>query len=126
MVTRMPPYELQYIWRRAEGGASVDTHKDLTRVSRELGRAEFNLGGRGVATTHRGVGIYFNPPTRNGMLTLSSNPSFYSYYWNAGFFHGAVTRAWLGFVVESFNATDIFFDRGLVTQRLMIFDRDIP
>ena len=132
MVVRGPPFDIDYVWRRQrlEYDSSL-VHNEVTldidiEPPRDNGRLAFFMRAQagGSLETHRGVGIYFKPPSRNGILTVSSNPGYETSYLNTGLFSRVLTRVWLGFVIESANADD-FFDQQLVSQREMIFDRDI-
>lgn len=131
MVVRGPPFDIDYFWRRqSQSDHGFVDHEDTLHIDieppRYNGRLQFFMRARtgGSLETHRGVGIYFKPPSRGGILTVSSNPGYGIDYWNVGYFSRTINRAWLGFVVERFNADD-FFDQRLVAQREMIFDRDI-
>jgi hypothetical protein len=133
MVERLPPYDWDWTWFRAQAYNAgefpniwgLEGHTGVA-VSRQNGHAEFRIqAGGGTAITLRGVGIFFRPPSRNGILTLSSNPSYYSWYTDGGFFRGTVTQAWIGFDIHSYNASDRFYDRAMLRQREMIYNRDI-
>jgi hypothetical protein len=135
MVERLPPYDYVWNWTGFRGGNAREFpnggfigHTGVA-VSRQNGHAEFRiLSDGGTAFKARFVGIFFRPPSRNGILTLSSNPSYYSWYVNGGFFHGAVTQAWIGFYIQSYYAYGKkggFPDREMLRQQEMIYNRDI-
>jgi hypothetical protein len=133
MVVRSPPYEFQYKWSRMEDMfISVDTapiplETGFTGlwVSRQNGHAEFYIRGSTTAETVRGVGIFFRPPSQNGILTISSTPGFFSYYLNRGTFAGVETKAWIGIFIDRFFASNNTPDAPIVRQQVMVFDRDI-
>jgi hypothetical protein len=120
LVTRVPPYEYQWTWSSAVG----DTESYSLSASAANGQMSSSMAGSpqlggafGSIDQICSVGIFFRPPTRNGLLTFSSTPSFTARYGIIALIALLRTESWIGLYAEQYNVSDNSFAGAIIDQR---------
>jgi hypothetical protein len=133
---RNTPYDYEYQWSRIQG-LPIDHVDYMTNqvglVSPVVSRMTGNVGfcfdswvpDDSSAACERAVGIYFLPPTPNGVLSVSSPISYHSRWYSGGCFGGWQGGAWVGLAVDRYLVSNSHFDGALIRQYNPIIDQDI-
>jgi hypothetical protein len=123
LVNRNPPYEYEWSWQSAFNNPSVNRaasgangHMALDLVS--------DLNNPSIADARAAIGIYFRPPTENGILTLSTTPSFNASFFHDGTLASSQANAWIGLYGASYNASNDSFASEMLNQMSMVFSVD--
>jgi len=128
LVTRFPPYEYEWTWSSQQGSTfsySLSASRYSGQMSCSVDGSSEPGGAYGSIDQICSVGIFFRPPNKNGLLTLSSVPSFDSSYETVALFASIRTNSWVGLYAEQFNASDNSHAGAILDQRSnTVFDLD--
>jgi hypothetical protein len=120
MVTRNPPYEYQWSWQSGFNNPTIS--RTATAASGQMALDLISdLDNPSIADAKAAIGIYFRPPTQNGILTLSATPSFIASFFHNGVLASSQANAWVGLYGASYNASDNSFASEILNQMSMVF-----
>lgn len=113
--TKIPPFNYQWTWQAETGGAGVSASAD-----RASGKMRFNTHSNSnhysKASVRTALGIFFRPVTENGILRLTSRPSFNYNWWDYCTLASAHSDGFIGMYVGRYNQSG-GFDRTIVDQK---------
>jgi hypothetical protein len=119
--TVAPPYNYQWTWNAQTGGPSLGVN-----ANRNSGHMDFNIWNNSRSASGSAaaaVGIYFRPMVTNGILRISSNPSFNYNWWTICTLASAHSDGWLGLYVGRYTL-DGGFDGAPVSQHVSLWNDD--
>jgi hypothetical protein len=121
--TIVPPYNYQWTWSATSAGATIqalsaDASKGAVLFTKQAsGDDESSASARGA------VGIFFRPVVTNGILRISSNPSF-SYNWDTFCWHSSThSDGFVGLYVGRYTLAG-GFDGAPIDQRISLWNDD--
>jgi hypothetical protein len=121
LVTRIPPYDWPWTWQWQAGGAAVSV-----AANRNAGNMSYSLWNNSrdaSASAAAALGIYFRPSVSNGILRLSSNPAFNSFWWTICTLASAHSDGWIGLYVGRYTIAG-GFDGAAVNQKISLWSDD--
>lgn len=119
--TVIRPYNYDWRWNAISGGSFASV-----TASRVAGNMSFSLTSGGTDNSYNSsgrsaVGIFFRPPTENGILDIWSNPSFNYHWWTHCAFATGHSDAFIGLYVGRYNLSG-GFDGAPVNQRISLWN----
>jgi hypothetical protein len=121
--TVVPPYDYQWTWSATTAGATIQAlSADSSKGAVLFTKASFDADPASVSA--RGaVGIFFRPVVTNGILRISSNPSF-SYMWDTFCWHSSThSDGFVGLYVGSYTLAG-GFDGARIDQKSYLWSDD--
>jgi hypothetical protein len=100
--TRVAPYWWASSWKSISGdgfGAASGEESGILNIS-----APESIGSQNSVSARAWVGTYFQPPTEQGLLVVSSNPIIVYDYGDTCFDDGCSTYGWIGLFVQEYDS----------------------
>ena len=106
LVTRVPPLDYQWTWGTQSGGGTAT--RSANAGTGQMSVYSTNAGNDASASTRAALGIFFRPTVSNGILRLSSNPSFNYRWWTYCSLASAHSDGYLGLYVGRYTVAGGF------------------
>lgn len=121
--TRVPPFDYQWSWESTTNSPSVSKSANRTNGQMSYNMWD-NLDNSSSGSARTAIGIYFRPPTRNGLLIANSVPAYSATWGTWCVLADAHTDGWIGLFVGSYNVSDNSYAGTIIDQKNSLFSDD--
>jgi hypothetical protein len=119
--TVTPPYNWSWTWEAGSGDPAINTAAADAANGTWSVSDWTSLNNSSSASSRAAVGIFFRPPTENGILQVWSNPAL-NYFWGDWcFLDSAGSDGWLGFYIGEYAVEGGGFVTAPVDQQITLW-----